>query len=110
MAWNVKEGTIEQRERIPELNTKNFDMHERRLEQFSKSKDKNRMFYIGVDGTCYYYLATGRKIFLMDEISQWGIAALIGTSIAAFLAWFNKSGSDFKDGFGAKSKSLKKKK
>ena len=44
----------------------------------------------------------------MEEISQWGIAALIGTSIAAFLAWFNKSGSDFKDGFELKSKSMKK--
>ena len=46
----------------------------------------------------------------MDEISQWGIAALIGTSIAAFLAWFNKSGSDFKDGFESKRKRDKKKK
>ena len=46
----------------------------------------------------------------MDEISQWGFAALIGTSIAAFLAWFNKSGSDFKDGFESKSKRTKKKK
>ena len=46
----------------------------------------------------------------MDETSQWGIAALIGTSIAAFLAWFNKSGSDFKDGFESKSKRTKKKK
>ena len=46
----------------------------------------------------------------MDEISQWGIAALIGTSIAAFLAWFNKSGSDYKDGFVSKSKRRKKKK
>ncbi|WP_269613107.1 hypothetical protein [Prochlorococcus marinus] len=45
----------------------------------------------------------------MDEISQWVIAALIGTSIAVFLAWFNKSGSDFKDGFGPKSKRTKKK-
>ena len=45
----------------------------------------------------------------MDEISQWGIAALIGTSIAAFLAWFNNSGSDFKDGFEPKSKSSKMK-
>ena len=44
----------------------------------------------------------------MDEISQWGIAALIGTSIAAFLAWFNKSGSDFKDGFEHKSTWSKK--
>ena len=46
----------------------------------------------------------------MDEISQWVIAALVGTSIAAFLAWFNKSGSDFKDGFESKSKRTKKKK
>ena len=46
----------------------------------------------------------------MDDISQWVIAALIGTSIAAFLAWFNKSGSDFKDGLESKSKRTKKKK
>ena len=45
----------------------------------------------------------------MDEISQWAIAALMGTSIAAFLAWFNKSNSDFKDGFEPKSKKTKKK-
>ncbi len=46
----------------------------------------------------------------MDEISQWVFATLIGTSIAGFLAWFNKSGSDFKDGFEPKSKKDKKKK
>ncbi len=62
-AWNVEEGTPSQRERDPELNTKNFDLHERRLESFSKSKYKNRMFYIGPDGSCYYYSATGRKVF-----------------------------------------------
>ena len=45
----------------------------------------------------------------MEEISQWIIAALIGTSIAAFLAWFNKSGSDFKDGFKPKSEKKKMK-
>ena len=50
------------------------------------------------------------NFLLMDEISQWVIAALIGTSIAAFLAWFNKSGSDFKDGFVPKNKRTKKKK
>ena len=63
LAWNVEEGTNEQRERNPELNTKNFDMHERRLVQFAKSKYKNRMFYIGTDGACYYYSSTGRKVF-----------------------------------------------
>ena len=46
----------------------------------------------------------------MDELSQWSIALLIGISIAAFLAWFNKSGSDFKDGFEPKKKRLKGKK
>ncbi len=65
-ALNVEEGTIIQRQQNPELNTKNFELHERRLEQFSKSKYQNRMFYIGTDGTCYYYSATGRKVFV-DE-------------------------------------------
>ena len=45
----------------------------------------------------------------MDDISQWKIAVLIGTSIAALLAWFNKSGCDFKDGFESKSKRTKNK-
>ena len=62
LAWNAEEGTTVQRERNPELNTKNFDQHERRLKQFSKSKYKNRMFYIGTNGSCYYYSATGRKV------------------------------------------------
>ena len=61
-ALNIEEGTYEQRERNPELNTKNFDMHERRLKHFSKSKYKNRMFYIGTDDSCYYYSSTGRKV------------------------------------------------
>ena len=39
----------------------------------------------------------------MENTSQWGIATLIGITIAAFLAWFNKSGSDFKNGFEQKT-------
>ena len=34
----------------------------------------------------------------MEDSSQWLIALAIGLSIAVLLAWFNKSGSDFKDG------------
>ncbi len=45
----------------------------------------------------------------MNQLSQWSIALLIGISIATFLAWFNKSGSDFKDGFNSKSNNIKKK-
>ena len=46
----------------------------------------------------------------MDETSQWGIAALIGTSFAAFLAWFNKSDSDLINGFEPKNQKYEKKK
>ena len=46
----------------------------------------------------------------MNDFSQWSIALLIGISIAVFLAWFNKSGSDFKDGFKPKGKRMKEKK
>ena len=46
----------------------------------------------------------------MDEIFQWVIAALLGTSIAAFLAWFDKSDSDFIDGFEPKNQKDEKEK
>ena len=40
----------------------------------------------------------------IHEISQWSIAILIGIPIAVFLAWFNKSGADYKEGFETKKK------
>ncbi len=40
----------------------------------------------------------------MHEITQWGIALSIGIPIAALLAWFNKSGADYKEGFETKTK------
>ena len=39
----------------------------------------------------------------MENTSQWPIALLKGLPIAALLAWFNKSGSDFKGGFEKKT-------
>tara|TARA_Y100001968_G_scaffold218301_1_gene200965 strand:- start:268 stop:402 length:135 start_codon:yes stop_codon:yes gene_type:complete len=44
----------------------------------------------------------------MEDNSQWIIALLIGVPIAALLAWFNKSGSDFKNGFEQKTKKRNK--
>ena len=44
----------------------------------------------------------------MENTSQWGIALLIGVPIAALVAWFNKSGSDFKDGFEQKTEKKNK--
>ena len=44
----------------------------------------------------------------MEDTSQWGIALLIGVPLAALVAWFNKSGSDFKDGFKRKTEKKNK--
>ena len=44
----------------------------------------------------------------MEDTSQWLIALLIGLPIAALLAWFNKSGSDFKYGFDKKAEKKNK--
>ena len=44
----------------------------------------------------------------MEDIFQWIIAFLIGVPITAFLAWFDKSGFDFNDGFGQKIESKNK--
>jgi len=35
----------------------------------------------------------------MEDTYQWLVALLIGLPVSALLACFNKSGSDFKDGF-----------
>ena len=44
----------------------------------------------------------------MENTSQWGIALLIGIFIAASLAWFNKSGADFRNGFEEQTQKKKK--
>ena len=44
----------------------------------------------------------------MENTSQWLIALSIGLPIAALLAWFNKSGSDFKEGFEQKTEKKNK--
>ena len=44
----------------------------------------------------------------MEDTSQWVIALLIGIPIAVFFAWFNKSGSDFRNGFEEKTQKNRK--
>ena len=44
----------------------------------------------------------------MEDNSQWLLAFLIGLPIAALLVWFNKSGSDFKNGFEQKTEKKNK--
>ena len=44
----------------------------------------------------------------MKDTSQWLIALLIGLPVAGLLAWFNKSGADYKDGFEQKTEKKNK--
>ena len=44
----------------------------------------------------------------MEDTSQWLIALLIGLADSALLAWFNKSGSDFKYDFEQKTEKKNK--
>ena len=80
------------------------------LNNFQSQIQKPNVLYQGRWYLLLLLIYWKENFLLMDDISQWGIAALIGTSIAAFMAWFNKSGSDFKDGFEPKRKGTKKNK
>ena len=44
----------------------------------------------------------------MEDTYQWLVALWIGLPKAALLSWFNKSGSDFKDGFEQKTEKKNK--
>ena len=44
----------------------------------------------------------------MEDTSQWQVALFKGLPIAALLAWFSKSGSDFNDGFEQKTEKKNK--
>ena len=43
----------------------------------------------------------------MEDTYQWLVALLIGLPVSVLLAWFNKSGSDFNDGFEQKKEKKK---
>ncbi len=59
-----EEGTLQERNNNPELNTNNIDLHNKRLDEFGQSKFRNDMYYIGPKGGCYYYNSYGRKTYV----------------------------------------------
>ena len=58
-----EEGTLQERRNNPELNTNKLDLHNERLDKFSKSKYRNTMYYVGPRGGYYYYSARGNKVY-----------------------------------------------
>ena len=59
-----EEGTLQERRNNPELNTNTLNLHNDRLDKFSKSKFKGVMYYIGPRGGYYYYSQNGNKVYV----------------------------------------------
>ncbi len=57
-----EEGTLQERRNKPELNTNKLDIHNDRLDKFSKSKYRNTIYYVGARGG-YYYSVRGNKVY-----------------------------------------------
>ena len=60
---NREEGTLEERERDPNLNCNDWDFHWQRLNKFGRSKYKWQTYYLGPRGGYYYYSANGNKVY-----------------------------------------------
>ena len=56
--WNY-----EKQAKNPDVNTKSWELHRKRLETFGRSKYKGTMFYVGPKGGVYYITYQGTKVY-----------------------------------------------
>ena len=70
IAWAIfenlgaaEEGTLEERERNPSLNTNDWDLHKNRLFKFGRSQYKGLTFFLSSEDRIYYLSDTGTKIY-----------------------------------------------
>ena len=56
--WNY-----EKQAENPDVNTKSWELHRKRLETFGRSKFKGTMFYVGPKGGVYYITYRGTKVY-----------------------------------------------
>ena len=57
----VEEGTLEERERNPSLNTNDWDLHWKRLDRFEYSKYEGETYFKGKRGGIYTITANGNR-------------------------------------------------
>ena len=50
-------------EENPDTNTRNWELHQKRLEKFGRSQFKGTTFYVGPKGGVYYISYNGKKIY-----------------------------------------------
>ena len=58
-----EQGTFEERERRPNLNTNNWDQHWRRIKKYQSSMYKGEMYYMGPKGGYYTYSDNGNRVY-----------------------------------------------
>ena len=58
-----EEGTLEERNSNPELNTADLNLHKMRLSKFQKSKYFSKMYYMGKKGGVYTVAYNGNKVY-----------------------------------------------
>ncbi len=57
----AEEGTLEERERNPSLNTNDWDLHWKRLDRFEYSKYEGETYFKGKRGGIYTSTANGNR-------------------------------------------------
>ena len=51
------------KETNPELSTRDWDFHLKRINTYGSSRYRGRMYYLGPKGGYYYYSANGNKVY-----------------------------------------------
>tara|TARA_B100000965_G_scaffold372971_1_gene363056 strand:+ start:495 stop:758 length:264 start_codon:yes stop_codon:yes gene_type:complete len=61
--WIEEEGTLEERETNPELNTNDRQLHSRRLYKYKFSKCRGTTYFEGPRGGVFYF-RNGKKVYV----------------------------------------------
>ena len=55
--------TVKEEEYDPDINTKNWDLHKKRLIKFGRSQYKGLTFFVSSEDEIYYFSKEGNKVY-----------------------------------------------
>ena len=55
--------TVKEEEYDPDINTKNWDLHKKRLIKFGRSQYKGLTFFVSSENRIYYFSKEGNKVY-----------------------------------------------
>ena len=55
--------TVKEEEYDPDINTKNWDLHKKRLIKFGRSQYKGLTFFVSSEDRIYYFSKEGNKVY-----------------------------------------------